>query len=231
MVNGFTIDFTVGEIAASPVFSVYSFISPGFQQPMNVSNATGAKNTAWLSGEVSEQAIQLKWVTPKENNSDKFIVEKGKDTLNSFQPVATTTTLAPNGFSNSPTQYNWTEKNNTRNISYYRIKLIDKKGNISFSNTIALVDSRLPWRLENIYPNPVSSLCNLQIFTKEPAKATAVIIDFFGRNFLTRELSLQKGMNNLPLTLSNLPQGAYFLRIQCTSDNRNELMGKILKIE
>lgn len=232
LVNGYYIDYTIGESTVGQSLTSFMVITPGFQQPISHNDKSGiAPNTAILSGEMAFNAIQLKWITPKETNSDKFIVEKGADTLNNFQEIATLSTSANGGNSSTPITYSFIDNNNTKNITYFRIKLISKRGTVSYSNTIAIVNTNLAWRLESIYPNPVKNTFKIQLYTKEAVSTSISLMDYFGRIFSLHSSLLQKGMNNISFDIGNLAKGVYYLRVQSNNDSRTDLAGKIIKIE
>ncbi len=232
VVNGYTIHYTIGEPTAGQLLNSFLVITPGFQQPFMDNGKNGISvNTAILSGEMALNTIHLKWITPKETNSDKFVVEKGSDTLNNFKEIANLSTSVNNGNSTTPLTYSHIDNNNTANITYYRIKLLSKRGILSYSNIIAIVNTSLAWRLESIYPNPVKNTFNMQVFTKDPANTTISLMDYFGRIYTLNSTLLQKGMNNVSFDIGNLAKGIYYLRIQSNNDSRADLSGKIIKIE
>ncbi len=65
----------------------------------------------------------------------------------------------------------------------------------------------------NIYPNPVNSILNLDIYAKDNDNAEIQIINTAGQIVYSSYQSFYSGQNNISFDVNSLNQGVYFLRI------------------
>jgi hypothetical protein len=106
-----------------------------------------------FDGQLQNAAIQLNWRTASEQNSKQFELQKSIDGVNYF----TIATLDAAGNSNSPLQYNYSDKQLSA-FNYYRLKMIDKDGRFTLSKVV-LIDipgiKQHIWVLNNPFINTV----------------------------------------------------------------------------
>ena len=63
------------------------------------------------------------------------------------------------------------------------------------------------------YPNPAKSGLNVNYESNEDALLNIQVLDMTGKVFLTKQMEVVKGDNNFRLDIENLPNGAYFMRV------------------
>ena len=97
----------------------------------------------------------IKWTSSNEQGIIKYTVQRSKDSRN-FLDI---TTLSGNG-SNSNT-YSYTDRSAQEGIVYYRIKITEITGSVSFSET-ALVKNQNSFGV-SIYPNPADNAFKVTI--------------------------------------------------------------------
>lgn len=97
----------------------------------------------------STQTIQLMWTTAMEENFDFFTVERAGTDLN-FVAVGT---LQGNGFSTSPSDYEFVDRSPLLGVNYYRLKATDFDGSYEYHKTVSVQFNTLI--NAHIYPNPV----------------------------------------------------------------------------
>jgi len=82
--------------------------------------------------------VQLNWTSQTETNMNRYQVQRKLDSEIDFTDRAPVTSLAPNGNSNSPLNYQNVDANAYTGLSYYRLKIIDKNDVVSYSNIISV---------------------------------------------------------------------------------------------
>ena len=83
--------------------------------------------------------VQLNWTSQTETNMNRYQVQRKLDNEIDYADRASVTSLAPNGNSNSPLNYQNIDANPYTGLSYYRLKIIDKNNVVSYSNIISVV--------------------------------------------------------------------------------------------
>ncbi len=94
--------------------------------------------------------------------------------------------------------------------SYYRLKLIDLDGRFSYSNVekISIIPKQYSLKL---YPLPVTSSINVRLETDKSEYVNIVVIDKSGRTCINKAVSLKAGINIIPISVSSLNKGVYYL--------------------
>jgi hypothetical protein len=105
----------------------------------------------------------------------------------------------------------------------YRISLRLKSGVTRYS-TVRFID-RVKRQLLNIYPNPAQLEVRIQLPKAVSGKAMVVIVDYSGRQVLTKEmLFYQQSIVTLPI--QQLATGTYLIQIYC---NNEFYTGRLIK--
>jgi len=82
--------------------------------------------------------VQLTWTSQTETNMNRYQVQRKLDNEIDYTDRASVTSLALNGNSNSPLNYQNIDANAYTGLSYYRLKIIDKSNVVSYSNIISV---------------------------------------------------------------------------------------------
>lgn len=106
-----------------------------------------------FSGEAKDGFVDLNWSTATEKNSSHFEVERSAN-ASSFEKILSVSSKAQNGNSNSILYYNTIDNTPITNISYYRLKQVDKDNSFSFSGIISVNYIKAKNVKFVIYPNP-----------------------------------------------------------------------------
>ncbi len=171
-------------------------------------------------------AVTVNWVTVNEINTSRFFVERSTGNDN-FVTVAERVAAGNNaGTLQYDLQDDIAQLTGTA-VIYYRIKLVSMDGQITYSNTAAI-------KLTNInsvktWPNPVTSMVNISLFSGVKTSLQVRIADAGGRVLRTAGYNIVKGNNQVVINnLTALSKGVYIL--QLTDMNGNvQLAQKIIK--
>ena len=148
-----------------------------------------------FNGLLQKNAAHLIWQTGVENGFDHFEVQKSVGT----GKYSTIESISAKG-SNSNYGFSVLQAEASAN---YRLKMVDKLGDISYSRQITLSGSGGEGSV--IYPNPASDYINVKV-----AEKTAVVIyDAAGRQVKT--VQLQAGINAVDIT--GLSKGIYYVKV------------------
>ncbi|RXK58779.1 T9SS type A sorting domain-containing protein [Lacibacter luteus] len=82
--------------------------------------------------------VQLKWTTQTETNMSGFQVQRKLDNEVDFTDKTFITSQAVGGNSSSTLSYQTTDANAYAGMSYYRLKIVDKANNVSYSPIISV---------------------------------------------------------------------------------------------
>ena len=177
----------------------------------NIGNTTLPTNLISFNGYLNSNKVDLNWVTASEVNAEKFIIERSTDG-SSFSEIGTT--QPSNGSGNS--SYTFTDfnvLNQSSQVLYYRLKIVDKDGQFIYSGQVPVTLAAITGKLV-VNPNPVKDLANVTLTAVGNGKAIWILLDASGRSVLQGSLDLKKGNNYFPLNVSSQAAGMYLLKVK-----------------
>jgi hypothetical protein len=183
-------------------FSTFYFSSAAITLPLELLT---------FGGKLENNATVLDWETTNEINTDKFVVERSIDGR-SFNNIGSVTA---HGNTASKTAYSFIDVNAVSQpspILYYRLKMMDRDGKFTYSNTINILLENITGRL-TLAPNPASHEVKATITVLTEGRAKWQLIDNSGRVVLNGSVLLKPGKNILPISINNLKGGAYYLTV------------------
>ena len=81
--------------------------------------------------------------------------------------------------------------------------------------------------INGLFPNPASSIINMLIAAPGKDKVSVVVTDMSGRIMIQKSMNVETGSNTLPLNISALPGGNYFIKL--VSSNGEVTTGRFVK--
>ncbi len=169
--------------------------------------------------DLSKDAVQLKWNKTASSTAISFIIEKSIDNL-SWEEVATVFGSPHNLKS---TEYFHLDNTPKENLSYYRLKSKNKKGDETYSNIVPVnyLKKEGPTAGVNLHPEfsedyKIINIAFEEVFEKE---ILVVIRDIKGKEFYSK-VTINAGDNALIAvpTKDEIPSGNYL--ITATSENQ-----------
>jgi len=125
--------------------------------------------------------------------------------------------------------FDFTDDQPAKGINYYRIKLIDADGKITYSSLVSLINAAKGAELMNIAPNPVvNGRFDLKISTAEKTNMELLITDMQGRLVQKRPVTMIAGFNTIPMNVSNLAAGTYQLFVNA-ADGRTRVLRFVIQ--
>jgi hypothetical protein len=171
-----------------------------------------------------ENEVRIDWQTTMEINCKEFIVQRSFDG-NLFADIQT---IAGSGTTNLIHSYSTTDAifSTVSESIYYRLKQIDLDGKANYSNIIALKIAEAN-NLFSVFPNPFTTFINIYTECKQTEPATAKIFNVQGKEVFTKQVSFQKGYNEIKITdLPTFCSGTYFLQLVSPTQ---KMIKKIIK--
>jgi hypothetical protein len=153
----------------------------------------------------SHSTVSLKWETMVEANNTGFNIERYNAGTDSWESIAFVPSLSSNGNSNVKLTYQYTDNNDSRTITEYRIRQTDFDGKSSYSE-IRAVQGQDQAAKTIVFPNP-SSNGKVTVVYPDASVRNIVLFDMTGR-----AIQQWKNYSNNSLQIDNLTPGMYQLR-------------------
>lgn len=153
---------------------------------------------------------ELRWQTGNEVNTDLIGIERSADGLQ-FETIGE---LPAAGNSAVLLDYLFQDDAPLYGNNYYRLKMSDKDGSFTYSNTINIyvtADTAIELR---IYPNPVHDILNADFYSVEATELEFIITDISGRNMLYSIQRTDAGTVTISLDTKQLSPGIYLLTVK-----------------
>ncbi len=200
--TGGTASYSVGEVAYSTITSSGGIVIQGIQQAYTIADLpiTLLEFNALVT---DKKQVALTWVTVSEHNNKYFEVERSQDGA-SFEKVLT---VDSKGNSTNAQDYSALDASPLIGTSYYRLKQTDIDGKSTYSKSVRVNISENELKA---YPNPTTSILNLQITGASTRQLTYGIYSIDGKL-----MTEQKINNDLTIiSTSNLSNGVYLLQVK-----------------
>jgi PQQ-dependent dehydrogenase (s-GDH family) len=188
---------------ALPSFSTFYFA--------NSSLTTLPVQLLTFTGKLDNNATLLNWATGSELNSDHFSVERSVDGNN----YTSITKIASSGTTTTTTNYSYADNDVTylsSSLIYYRLKMVDKDGNYSYSNVVTISLADITGHV-TVSPNPAADKIMVTVGALSDGKAQWNITDNAGRMVMKGSAQLKQGRNTMPVNINKLSSGIYYLNI------------------
>lgn len=155
-----------------------------------------------FTGRHSIEGNTLQWTTSAEYNNKYFAIERSAD-AKVFELLGT---VNATGNSSTSRTYSFLDKSPAKGISYYRLKQVDYDGKTEKGHIIS-IDAG-DWQTVRFFPNPVSSVMNIELPDDEAKEVSVEIVNVAGQVVLSKSrVPVKNGL--LAYDLTRLPAGIY----------------------
>jgi trimeric autotransporter adhesin len=161
--------------------------------------------------------VLLRWEVADQTNINSYEVEYSTNVsrLTSFTSVAATNTLS--------TTYNAVHPNPAAGINYYRLKVIDKDGSVTYSDVRKVNFGKIA--SVTLYPNPAKDEVNLTLANSMVNKAVTIsVVSIEGKVLVTKRINAAS--QNEVVDVSQFASGKYIIRIV----TNNEVINKNIEV-
>ncbi len=169
-----------------------------------------------FTGQAQGKGVELSWKVTNEINFSHYGVEYS-DNSRSFVQIGS---VDAKGTVTSVSIYNFFHSSPVPGKNYYRLKMVDKDGKFSYSNTVVIqfgADA-----VVKVYPNPFTSFLNISVSSLVNTKNTVKVLDLQGR------VIMQQTFNggNTTVDVSKLAAGTYMVQVNGSVDLQSFKMQK-----
>jgi hypothetical protein len=106
--------------------------------------------------------------------------------------------------------FSYSTTNLLKGLNYYRLRMVDDNGVVTYSSIVALLNSNTGFEMVNITPNPVTEgRFKLNVSAAEQLKMEVVVIDMTGRVVIRQTNVLISGFNAIEVNVGKLANGMY----------------------
>ena len=169
----------------------------------------GPLPVAFLSFDVNRTSrtdVLVKWETATEENSRGFLLQR-KTGNGAWVQAAFIPSKANGGNSSSTLSYTFTDLNNSKALTQYRIQQIDFDGKTNISG-IRVVRGDGQQDKMIVYPNPSSNGRVMIVFNENKLVRDIMLVDMYGK--LVRQW---RGITDNNLEIDKLTSGTYLLNV------------------
>ena len=190
-----------------------------------IASATLPVKLKYFTAQLSNNTIDLNWVTATEVNFSHFIIERSYNGID-FSDIATVFAF---GNSTEEKKYQFSDKgySSEKSVVYYRLRQVDNDGKAEYSAIRIIRNSK---QAENnitilTYPNPVSNEVRITIPANWQNKK--VVYEMFSVNGqTTKKIETANSSQTETLNVSNLNSGLYIVKVTCEGKTAQQ---KIIK--
>jgi hypothetical protein len=177
-----------------------------------------------FSANISNNSVELNWITATEINNSGFKIERRKTIDERRDEWIDVGFVSGTGTTSELHSYSFTDNNLTSGKYLYRLKQMDFDGTFSYSNAVE-VDLSLPqtFSLEQNFPNPFNPVTTIQysVRSQENKDVFSVLLkvyDILGNEVATIVNEEQfAGNYEVSFDARNLSSGVYFYKLESGS--------------
>jgi hypothetical protein len=162
--------------------------------------------TTFTAARTNSSTVKLNWETAQEDNNKGFAVQRLVN--GNWQIIGFVNSKAVNGNSGTPLSYEYTDFNDTRGVTQYRLMQVDIDNKAVFSVIRAVRGDAQVKGKTIVYPNPSGNGHINIVFEDKNATRDIVVTDMSGRT-----IKQFKAVSNNNIQIDNLNTGMYTVRI------------------
>lgn len=185
---------------------------------LNYYNVTGncggvLSDKVKLQGKTIRKAHQLSWNHMQSGDIIRYQVERLNPTSNEFQVIGEV------GVTNnrSGVQFSYTDDRLLAPVHQYRIKAIDKSGQVRYSNLLKMKLQQTDATPIQIYPNPVKEVINIAFQANQPGLYQLDLLNAAGQVLYQTQKAVGGPMTVTLQRHTTMKPGIYFLKVRNTA--------------
>lgn len=160
-----------------------------------------------FSGHITNSIAQLQWTVKNEQALNRYEIEKSTNGID----------FAKVGEVKASNQAQYRYEGNLSPVTktgYYRLKMVDDDGSISYSKVITLLNNKEANLVMNFYPSPLTGNNGFLLISSTTNQQLQVVVtNLVGHQLSKQTVAVVGGYNNIPFTFEKLTAGTYFIRV------------------
>jgi hypothetical protein len=205
---GFTYNFTATGIYYLVICSFKNGVTgthsitltPTTILPIKLNSFTGIKSAG--------NTISLNWSSENENNLNTYQIQRSVDG-NSFSDISNGSVPAKN--STTRTGYSYTDNAPVSGLNYYRLKITEKTGQVSYSSVVLVKNSKFGISKVKLYPNPSADFIQIEMDGIQNSNGFISILNLGGSIIQSGQYKFNPNVATT-VNIKQLPTGKYFLK-------------------
>ena len=182
-----------------------------------------------FNSSVSNNIVELSWITATEINNLGFEVER-KSENGVFDKIGF---VGGNGTTTNFSNYSFTDVLDKAGTYYYRLKQIDYDGSFEYSSSVQVEIEIIPilFKLEQNYPNPFNPSTTISYSLPEPGMTKLEVYNSLGQKVqeVVNEF-LESGNHQTLFNAENLASGLYIYRIEVVGASKTYRSSKVMSL-
>ena len=163
-------------------------------------------NLLEFNGKLSGNSAIINWKVSTEYNLLHYSIEKSTDGA-VFKPLKKE---LPKGNNSA---YQVTDIYPFPRNSFYRLRITDKDGSFTYSETINIKTGEKAVAVTGLYPIPASSTLTIELFSNKQKTVQYMVMDMLGKQILSGNRNLARGNTMLVLPIGLLSPGTFNVKI------------------
>ncbi len=167
-----------------------------------------------FTASINNRDVELNWNTTTETNNAGFEVERKLSGTEAWQELGF---VSGNGFTNSVSNYSFTDRNLSEGTYNYRLKQVDYNGNFEYFNLNSEIEIGTPnsYNLSQNYPNPFNPSTKINFEMAKEGNVSIKVFDYTGKEISTLVNGFRSaGYYTIDFNAINLSSGIYFYRME-----------------
>ena len=149
----------------------------------------------------------LNWSAESTSESATFDIERSADGKN-FTAISTIFA----GRLDMLQPFSYIDNSNLTGTVYYRIKIIDFNGKVTYSSVVRIAAAVNDMKLVAVLPNPVSNTAQLNVVSAKKDNVQLSVVSMTGQLVQRSTVQLQSGSSIINLDVANLQSGMYTIK-------------------
>jgi len=158
------------------------------------------------SRQAEKEMVTLFWNTEPDQQFNHFIIESSDDARR-FTAIKSINATA------SITHYSFADTRLMAPVTYFRLKVTDAGGKVSYSKTIGIRSANSAALIVSASPTITQGILNVNLDAANASEATLIVSDITGKKLITRSISVVAGTSNMLLDVSKFAAGVYQLNL------------------
>lgn len=205
---GFTYNFTSTGIYYLVICSFKNGVTGTHSITITPTTILPIKLKSFTAIKSAGNMISLNWSSENESNLNTYQVQRSVDG-NLFSDLVNGRVIAKN--SATLTGYNVTDNTPVSGLNYYRLKITEKTGEVSYSSVVLVKNSKFGTRSVKLYPNPSAEYLQIETDAIQNSTGYISIINAGGSVIQSGQYKFNSNVITT-IDIKQLPTGKYFLK-------------------